>query len=151
MTLESPILPPLKPLFEQTPPSHTPFVVYGDEGRIHWVGTCAAEHAHLQAPEGLRMLPQKADHATDWVDLSGPEPQVAARPAMAATLETRPDGFTVSGLPQPCTVIVRSVVLGSEESWTVEDGVFAYDDVPGAYHIRIEAFPFLDRKIEVTL
>ncbi len=133
-------------------------IYYEPNGRIRQkldLGDPNAMRLMIPGCQALELEPGAALGAeylnTDYIDATGPLPRIAARPVMAAALDTRSGGFTVSGLPQPCTILVRSIVLGSEESWTVEDGVFAYDDVPGVYHIRIEAFPFLDRQIEVTL
>lgn len=54
------------------------------------------------------------------------------------------DAFVLSGLPVPCVVQI------GEHRYEVEDGGLEWSTLmPGTYHIRVEAFPFLDWDAEV--
>lgn len=55
------------------------------------------------------------------------------------------DALVLFGLPAPCSVWV------GEHRYEVEDGELEWSTLmPGTYHIRVEAFPYLDWGSEVT-
>lgn len=69
-------------------------------------------------------------------------------PAVISSLTLNPDGLDVvviSGLPVPCTLTVEG------SSYEVTDSEFEFTaDMPGAYKITAEAFPYLPLEWEVT-
>ena len=124
------------------------YVLYEPNGRVHGVVTAPAQFAEeilggtiadrdlnaLDVTDGL------LDPLQSYVDLETGR-LIPLRPAPTSLLD----------LPVPATVTVRSVALGTSETYTVEDGSFDYSDAPGRYAITVQAWPHLDATFEVEL
>jgi len=136
-------LPPLTGMLGLFDPSYVAFTTYDGEGRIHGVGTCAADVVAYQTGgrPGLAVIAAEAHHLTDYVDLSGEAPAVRRRPTIAG-LDQLPDGAVVE---------VRCLITGSTKSYTVDDGSFQYDDLPGTYRVTVRRFPYMDFVTEIRL
>ncbi len=124
------------------PPTGALFTRFDTAGRILGTGGCAlSDYRHQLRPGDAGILPQAADMARDYVDMSGAELVVRRRPAIPG----------LHALPIPATVTVTSVTLGTSETYTVEDGRFDYEDAPGAYRIAVSAWPHLDAAFDIEV
>ncbi|KAA0573369.1 hypothetical protein [Azospirillum sp. Sh1] len=113
-----------------------------NSGEIVQVAGCGpAELAFFQLP-GCARLQAKADPKSDYVDLSGPAPVVRARPEIEH----------LGALPIPATVTIACRTTGATSTYTVEDGSFEYDDLPGVYDVHVSAWPYHDAHfvLEIT-
>ncbi|WP_377806451.1 hypothetical protein ABNQ38_07230 (plasmid) [Azospirillum sp. A29] len=124
-------------------PGQVDYIAYDDVGHIWQTGICAADMLERQTSDHphLRILVAKADNATDHIDLSGEAPAVRRRPTIAG-LDQLPDGAVVE---------VRCLITGSTKSYTVNDGSFQYDDLPGTYRVTVRRFPYMDFVMEIRL
>ena len=48
-------------------------------------------------------------------------------------------------------VDVTCAVTGITKSYTVDDGSFQYEDLPGIYRVTVRRFPYLDFVTEIRL
>lgn len=103
------------------------------------IGPLEVPHMHLS---GCERLQAKASVFEDYVDFSGPEPAVRPRPEIES----------LDALPIPATVTVTCRASGAVGTYTVEDGSFDYDDLPGTYDVRVSAWPHHDAHfvLEIT-
>lgn len=98
----------------------------------------------------------ETDPLSQYVVMTGNEVQAIPRPLLVvkasktALIANGTDTITLSGLPNPCT-IVKDLGEPEEEAITVEGGGFVFSaDDPGLYRFRIERFPFLPLDLEFT-
>jgi hypothetical protein len=123
--------------------TNTDLVFYKPEtGEILQVAGCGpAELEFFQLP-GCARLQVKADVKRDYVDLTGSEPVVHPRPEIES----------LDALPIPATVTVTCRASGAIGTYTVEDGSFDYDDLPGTYDVHVSAWPHHDAHfvLEIT-
>lgn len=103
------------------------------------IGPLEVPHMHLP---GCERLQAKASVFDDYVDLSGSEPAVRPRPEIES----------LDALPIPATVTVICRASGAVGTYTVGDGSFDYDDLPGTYDVRVSAWPHHDAHfvLEIT-
>lgn len=101
--------------------------------------------------EGRPYIEGRYDPDEYYVDLSSVPSRVEKRPEMPVSqnLDTiRADGnetLILSSLPEPCRTMIGA------HKYDVEDGVLEWSTLmPGAYSVRIQAWPYLDWKGEVT-
>jgi hypothetical protein len=74
-----------------------------------------------------------------------PRPTNPTTPSGLSVVADGTDLFTLSGLPNPSTVLVDGT------PYEVTDGVFEVSfDLPGSYRVQVEAFPYLPVEYEVT-
>ena len=101
-----------------------------------------------------------ADPAIHYVAVLDGKAIVAGRPELIVATEDdkttlQADGIdtiTLTGLPDPCEIIVDDPDPGVETQSFIVDGggfVFSVDD-PGVYTIEVRRWPFLPFKIEFT-
>ncbi len=101
-----------------------------------------------------------SDGAIHYVAVLDDKAVVAGRPELIATTENDKttlqadgvDSIVLTGLPDPCDIIVDAPDPGVEtQTFTVEGGgfVFSVDD-PGVYTVEVRRWPFLPFKIEFT-
>ena len=109
-------------------------VIYNATGRILRSVQCPESLAALQCRDGERALEGTADDAREYVT----DGEITPRPAMPVTLVVA--GLTAAlTLPDPCSLIVqgaRHEVIGGAAELVLE--------LPGAYPVRVEAWPYLD-------
>ncbi|MCD0494813.1 hypothetical protein LQD23_21290 [Chromobacterium violaceum] len=108
------------------------FTVYEREtGRIVRDGNCPADWVALQAGEGEGAVEGCYSADAHYVPAGVPTP----RPAMPCIR----DGAHFSGLPVPCAVDIDG------KRYDCADGVADLKfPLPGAYQVRISAWPYLD-------
>lgn len=111
------------------------FAKYDARGRILFVGSVPASMVELQ---GDNVYVGDADPRRHWIDKG----EVAERPDSPAVLA----GSVLSQLPAPCTVWINGAAYLCTDTSAQLD--FTY---PGTYHVRVEAFPFLDATFTVTV
>lgn len=103
-------------------------------------------------------LPSNAE--TDYVAVMGEQVIVAQRPDLVVfvaddktTIQAGgEDSTTLTGLPDPCQIIVDDPDPAVEtQTYEVTGGgfIFAADD-PGVYTIEVRRWPFLPWKVEIT-
>lgn len=120
----------------------TDLVFYDEAGRIVQTMVCSPidlDRAHFS---GCTRLQAKGSHFDDYVDLTGSDPVVRPRPEIES----------LDALPTPATVIVTCRASGAVGTYTVEDGSFDYDDLPGTYDVRVNSWPHHDAHfvLEIT-
>lgn len=97
---------------------------------------------------------------TDYVAVMGEQAIVARRPDLVVFVEDDKttiraggkDSTTLTGLPDPCQIIVDDPDPAVEtQTYEVTGGgfIFAADD-PGVYTIEVRRWPFLPWKVEIT-
>ncbi len=101
-----------------------------------------------------------SDGAIHYIAILDDQAVIADRPELIVTTEDdrttlQADGIdtiTLTGLPDPCEIIVDDPDPGVETQSFIVDGggfVFSVDD-PGVYTIEVRRWPFLPFKIEFT-
>ena len=118
-------------------------------GRLQFFG--ATDHDYVEFP---------SDPETDYVAVMGEQVVIAQRPELIVfveddKLEIRAggeDSTTLTGLPDPCQIIVDDPDPAVEtQTYDVTGGGFIFEaDDPGVYTIEVRRFPFLPFKIEIT-
>ncbi len=118
------------------------FIHYDSQGEIQGSGYCPPGQLAVYQREGLTLLEvgELVNHKDSYFDFK--TQSVLPRPTMPLTL---------NDLPIPCAITVKSKVLGTSETFNVDDGSFEYEDTPGVYELTLKAFPYLDGKLEITL
>jgi hypothetical protein len=101
---------------------------------------------------GIIMEP--CDRFSQYVTVTQGKPVIIDRPTLRLVLSKETlvangtDSITLSGLPNPCTVI-RDPEEPEEEVVTVTGGGFIFTaENPGMYRFRIDRFPFLPLDLE---
>lgn len=121
------------------------FAVYDlTTGEILRSGQCADGDLELQAGDGQAVIERASQYQHDgnsYVDLSGPEPMIAERQEMPATL----NGLTITGVPLGATLRIEGV------DYAVGDGAAELSfTLPGAYTVKLSCWPYLDKIFEVV-
>lgn len=99
-----------------------------------------------------------SDPNTQYVQALSESPTVLDRPNLQVSIDKTSiiadgaDYLTLTGLPDPCEIIVDAPDPTVETTITeVSGGGFEFEaDTPGTYTIEVRRFPFLPLKIEVT-
>jgi hypothetical protein len=99
-----------------------------------------------------------ADPDKNYVATLSGEPTVVDRPPLGVGLDKTAiaadgeDYATLTGLPDPCTIIIDDPDPTVETTThTVAGGGFEFEAAtPGVYTIEIRRFPFLPLKVEIT-
>lgn len=103
-------------------------------------------------------LKVSGDPNTQYVQVLSETPTVVARPNLQVSVDKTSiiadgdDYLTLSGLPDPCEIIIDAPDPTVETTITeVLGGGFEFEaTTPGLYTIEIRRFPFLPFKIEIT-
>lgn len=113
-------------------------------GKIRRVGQCHADDLELQERSGQAVVERSDPTHTDlnaYVDLSGPDPVVTARPEMGATI----DGLTISDIPVGAVLTIEGV------DYTVSDGEAELSfSAAGTYTVTLKHWPHYDQSFEVV-
>ena len=147
----------------------THFTVYRlDTGEVVSVQAMAfaPEHRQLYLDAALvpwggdahGILEAYADPARHYVAVLGGVPRVEDRPDLVVSLDTAEitadgvDAATLTGLPDPCTVVIDADDPTVETTVTEVGGggfvVTASD--PGTYAVEVRRFPFMPFRVEIT-
>lgn len=118
-----------------------------DTGMI--LGTRTGQKASIEC-DALPYVEGVYSAAEHYVDTKELRPAVRPRPKQE-TLQSKTsvvadgrDALVLSALPVPCVVQI------GENRYEVDDGELEWSTLlPGAYYIRVEAFPYLDWESEV--
>lgn len=151
----------------------SPTIIYEtDTGRIVSVGSIQVDAEFLAGQTAAALAPWgadahgivvsgiSADPARHYVVMLGDRTVVADRPDLiVSVLDDRTtlqaggqDGITLTGLPDPCEIIVDAPDADVETSVHAVSGggfVFTAGD-PGVYTVEVRRWPFLPFKIEFT-
>lgn len=121
-----------------TTPLPVYYAWYDATGRIVRMAYClpAEREANGRADLPFVEHPIAADPDRYWVSAG----EIALRPAQDSAL----DGLVLSGLPDPCELVIDGT------RYSVAGGTVDLSfGLPGAYPVRVEAFPYLPAEFEV--
>lgn len=95
-------------------------------------------------PDGHEMLITETEvdlSVSPYVDLSGPDPVVTARPEMGATI----DGLTISDIPEGAVLTIEGV------EYTITGGEAELNfSAAGTYTVTLSHWPHYDQSFEVV-
>lgn len=117
-----------------------------------------AANVAAYGPDCAALRGHSGDSQTQYVQSLNDEPVIANKPPMPIVLDKTEiaaggtDYATLTGLPDPCEIIVDDPDPTVETTvYTVEGGGFEFEaQTPGLYTIEVRRFPFLPLKVEIT-
>lgn len=108
------------------------YTLYRQSGEIVSILTCPDDLLDLNKPEGCSAIEGEFSPFDYFIQ----DGVAVPKSEMVLTVS----GFTVSGLPIPCTAQVESVV------YQITDGVFELEaNLPGPYRITFKALAYRDQ------
>lgn len=126
----------------------TDYVVY-DRGTGEIIRSGSAPDATIptkatEAREGV--VRGAGSSSRHYVELE-PEPRVRERPKFPVSVEPRPDGAVLRGVPVGTRVFHNGALAG-----VVDDGVVEFSSsLTGTHELRLVRFPYLDHTLELSI